>query len=83
MKFPLFRKYSHDRTFFKINSTNDFEELTILGTLYIYRQFEVKIFSDRVFIQDMITNDKNHWKESTEEEFQLKKTYCLTQLQPL
>jgi hypothetical protein len=83
MEFPLFRKYSHDRTFFKINSPNDFEELTIIGTWYIYRHFEVKIFSDRVFIQDMIVNDKNHWIESSDEEFQLKKTFCLTKLQAL
>ena len=68
MLFPIYRKYNHNRTFFKITSDKDFEELNIMGNSYFLKNFEVKIFSDRIFILDMIENKNNLWKEITEEE---------------
>ena len=83
MNFPVFRKYSHNRTFFKINSDKNFEELNLIGKTYTLRHFEVKIFSDRVFIQDMIENKDHYWTEISEGEYEEKKAYCLEELKPL
>lgn len=80
MDFPLYRKYAHNRTFFKIISEKHFEELTLIGNSYLLRQFEVKIFPDRVFIQDMIENKDNYWLDSFKEEYEAKKTFCLKNL---
>jgi hypothetical protein len=83
MIFPIYRKYRHNRTFFKINSEKDFEELNIISQCYTLRHFEVKILPDRVFIQDMIENKNNHWNESDEEEYYLRKSFCEKNLQHL
>ncbi len=80
MNFPVFRKYAHERTFFKINSLNDFEELNIIGNYYSISHFEVKIFSDRTLINDMISNTGNYWKDSKKEEYESMKEYCLNKL---
>ncbi|MBX9853385.1 MAG: hypothetical protein K2X86_16690 [Cytophagaceae bacterium] len=83
MIFPLYRKYSHERTYFKIVSTNGFEELNIIGKSFILRNFEVKIFTDRIFISDMMENKENLWVEIGAEEYEAKKNYCLANLQML
>lgn len=80
MLFPIYRKYKHNRTFFKINSPEDFEELNILGSSYQYKHFKVRIFTDRLFIQDMIDNTKHHWVEITSNEYEGKKTFCMENL---
>lgn len=83
MNFPVFRKYSHNRTFFKIHSTMNFEELNLIGNTYILRFFEVKIFSGRIFIQDMIENKDHYWIEISEKEYEEKKSYCQEKLRSL
>lgn len=83
MEFPVYRKYAHNRTFFKINTEKDFEEINIIGNSYLLRRFEVKIFPDRVFIQDMIENKLNYWVVSSREEYETKKSFCLNNLKPL
>lgn len=80
MHFPLFRKYSHNRTFFKINSLKDFEELNLIGQSYTLRNFEVKIFTDRIFIQDLIENRNNYWVSIPEEEYEERKAFCIQHL---
>ena len=81
MKFPIYRKYSHNRTYFKITSEKNFEELNIIGKTYSLHNFQSKILPDRLFIQDMIDNRNNHWDEISEEEYDQKKTYCTEKLQ--
>ena len=83
MIFPLYRRYSHGRTYFKIVSDNSFEELNIVGKAFIIRNFEVKIFTDRIFILDMIEKKENLWVEISEEEYEIKKNYCIANLQML
>ena len=54
MVFPVYRKYPNNKTFFKINSWEEFEELKIIGSKYSIHQYLSKIFTDRILIQDMI-----------------------------
>jgi hypothetical protein len=69
MMFPLFRKYSHNRTFFKILSESEFEEINLIGNYYTELHFCADIYPDKLMIQDMINNPM-FWKQSTEEEFE-------------
>ena len=70
MDFPIYRKYSNNKSFFKIVDTDHFEEIKVTGRLFEIHQFEAKILPDRNFIQDMISMDDDYWVDSTSEEFQ-------------
>lgn len=68
-KFPLFRKYENGNTYFKIISTDTFEELKIMGNNYSLKNYKAKILPDRNYIMDLINNEKNHWEIIDEMEF--------------
>ncbi len=68
--FPLFRKYSHDRSFFKIVSKDCFVQLDIIGDAYFLHTFRAKIHPDRMLILDMINNENNAWQEIDEAVFE-------------
>ena len=67
--FPIYRKYDHGKTYFRINSKENFDELMIVGKHYLLRNNEAKIFPEFALIIDMIENDKGHWIAIEEEEF--------------
>lgn len=68
-KFPLFRKYEHGNTYFKIISADSFEELKIMGNNYSLKYYKATILPDRNYISDLIKNEGNHWKIIDEREF--------------
>lgn len=74
--FPIYRKYSHDKTFFRINSKENFDELNIIGSFYIYRNQQAQIFPEFTMIIDMIENQNNNWKKISENEFEDRLAYC-------
>jgi hypothetical protein len=74
--FPIFRKYNHDKTFFKINSKENFTELNIIGSFYIYRNQQALQYPEFVLIIDMIENHNNNWLSITEEEYEEKLAFC-------
>lgn len=74
--FPIFRKYNHGNTFFKINSKENFDELNIIGSFYIYRNQQAQIFPEFTMIIDMIENENNNWESITEKEFDEKLENC-------
>lgn len=74
--FPLYRKYAHDKTFFRINSKENFDELTIIGSFYIYRNQQAQIFPEFTMIIDMIENNNDNWVAISEQEFEEKLDEC-------
>ncbi len=70
MEYPVYRKYPNDKSFFKINSESHFDELKLTGDKAEIHHFEAKIHPDRVFIQDMIAMENEHWTASTAKEFE-------------
>lgn len=69
-KFPLYRKYSHNKTFFKVISFDEFEEIQIQGDGIKRFKFVAKILPERNYIQDLISNDQQNWVEIDEEEYE-------------
>lgn len=69
MDFPIYRKYPNEKHFFKISSTERFEELYIMGSRYGHRDKKAEIHPDRLLIQDMIEKKDGNWLESSKEEF--------------
>jgi len=78
--FPIYRKYSHDKTYFRINSKENFDELIIIGSYYIYRNQQALILPEFIMIVDMIDNLNNHWLPISESEFEEKLSYCRSEL---
>jgi len=74
MTFPQFLKYSNNKSYFKIHSLTQWEELQVIGNKVIVSVFEVKILPDRNFMNDMLSNEGNRWMVVSEAEYELIKS---------
>ena len=74
--YPQYRKYLHEKTFFKIINPENFEEITWVGNRCGIQQFEVKILPDRNFIFDMTFDYEKNWLQISAEEYVAAKTKC-------
>ena len=78
--FPLFRKYTNNKSYFKINNLLNFEEIKITPNYYSILIIEIKTLPERNFINDMINDYFQSWQEISMQEYEAKKTYCLNNL---
>jgi hypothetical protein len=83
INYPVYRKYPHDRTFFKVISEDAFEELQIIGKHYSIHQIKAKILPDRNFIYDLSFDYKKNWVEISEQEYNEKLVNCSKTLKRL
>ncbi len=83
MNYPVYRKYPHNRTFFKVLSPEEFEELQIIGHHFSIHHIKAKILPDRNFIYDLIFDYKRNWEEITETEYIQKLEDCTLHLKRL
>lgn len=67
--FPQYRKYKNNKSYFKISSLAEWDEIQIIGSNYLLSKFEVKIMPDRNFIQDMLFDYAANWDVIVEEEY--------------
>ncbi|MGB6038207.1 MAG: hypothetical protein WBG42_18165 [Cryomorphaceae bacterium] len=67
--FPQYRKYPNNKSYFKVLSSEAFEEIHAIGKRYFLTKVEAKILPDRHFIADMIEASEN-WVEIDESEYQ-------------
>lgn len=70
MNFPIFRKLSNNKRFYKINSDDSFDELQVLGNKVFMLTIKAHQYLEKILIQDMI-NKNQSYVESTLEEFSL------------
>ncbi len=68
--FPVFRKYKNNKHFFKIISSNSFEEIQIVGNKKIINLLDIKTFPDLSHIREMVYN-KDVAIPITEQEYYL------------
>jgi hypothetical protein len=71
--YPQFRKYPNDKSYFKIISAAEWEEIQVIGNKYILHQFTVKIMPDRNYLHDMTFDFKDNWVAITEDEYESSK----------
>lgn len=74
--YPIYRKYAHNRTFFKIVSEEMFYELQIMGKSYSVTEFKAKILPDRNYIHDLTYNYEGNWEKISEAEYDEKLAWC-------
>lgn len=70
IKYPLFRKYAHEKTYFKVISADEFEELQLLGGKVVVHLFKAKILPDRNYIYDLTFDYETNWVVCSEEEYE-------------
>jgi len=69
IKFPVYRKYKNNKSYFKISSLTDFEELQIVGSKIFHRQIKVQQYPEKVFINDLLYQFQEMAEEVTKDEF--------------
>jgi hypothetical protein len=68
--YPQYRKYPNNKTYFKIVSPVEWEEIQVIGTKHILHSFTVKIMPDRNYLHDMTFNYERNWVKIEEEEYE-------------
>lgn len=71
INYPQYRKYHNNKSFFKIISDKEWEEVQLIGSNSILNQYTVKIMPDRNYLSDMTFDYKDNWEEISEEEYSL------------
>lgn len=69
IKFPVYRKYKNNKSYFKILNFKLFEEVQIIGSKKIIKQTEALQFPEMLFIKDLIFDYKEMAEEITESEY--------------
>lgn len=83
IQYPVYRKYPHGKTFFKISSESEFEEIQIIGKHYAISTLTAKILPERNYIYDLTFAYQGHWEEISEEEYLLAKENCIKNLKQI
>jgi len=71
MSYPQYRRYKNGKSYFRIVSPTEFEEIQALGQRWFFQKFTVKILPDRNFIQDMTFAYQEHWEVVSADEFEV------------
>jgi len=74
--FPVYRKYPHGNTFFKIISESEFEEVQLIGKYYSIITITAKILPERNYIYDLLHDYQNNYVAVTEQEFDEFLNHC-------
>jgi hypothetical protein len=67
--FPIYRKLSNQKAFYKINSNVNFEELKLMGSKVFHHTIEAVQYPEKLRIMDMIESIEAYL-ESTEKEWE-------------
>jgi hypothetical protein len=70
MKFPVYRKYKNNKSYFKIINPTQFEEVQVIGSRKIIKLTEARLFPEKMFVKDLVMNYKEMAEEITEEEYE-------------
>ena len=69
--YPQYRKYPNGKTYFKIISPTEWEEIQVVGSKYILHQFKVKILPDRNYIHDLTFDYEKNWVAIEYDEYEI------------
>ncbi|MBS1652847.1 MAG: hypothetical protein JSU07_12635 [Bacteroidetes bacterium] len=56
IKFPQYRKYKNNLSYFKIIDERIFIEVQVIGSKYFVNQVEAKQFPEILFVKDLLLN---------------------------
>lgn len=76
LSYPQYRKYSNNKSYFKVLSPSKFEEIKVISNNKTIHLFEAKILPDRNFISDMTFNYEKYWIKIDAKEYENIKNEC-------
>ncbi|MFL5754517.1 MAG: hypothetical protein ACJ76F_13980 [Bacteroidia bacterium] len=69
IKFPQYRAYKNGKSYFKILSALEFEEIQLIGSKKIVTRHNAKILPDHNFVYDLLLNYSDFAEEVSEETY--------------
>ena len=69
IKYPIYRKLSNNRSFYKVVDSKNFEEIQIIGTKRIHQLIEAKQYPEFLFVLDLTEINHEGIIESSESEW--------------
>jgi hypothetical protein len=69
MKFPQYRKYNNNKSFFKIISESEFIEVQLIGSKKIIHEIIASAYPEKLLIREMLQNAEGRWIVIEENEF--------------
>lgn len=70
VKYPVYRKYNNDLSWFRINSAESFDEIRKMGAQYLKSVHTVKILPERTMLHDLLFDYGEFAVEIDREEFE-------------
>lgn len=67
--FPVYRKLSNLKAFYKINSPDEFEEIQVLGRKHFHYVYKAGQYFEKLKIKDMLALEGGFYLESSEDEW--------------
>ena len=67
MDFPQYRKLSNDRSFYRINSNDSFDELQIMGQRVFLHRIQAEKYPEKLRIMEMLECVVGYQKSTFEE----------------
>ena len=80
---PQYRKYTNDRSYFKISSETTCEETQVIGQSFMVLPLEAKQFPEKLFIKRLLDASEDLLHVITEEEYLQFLTHCKTKLRAI
>ena len=71
LSYPIYRKRKNDKSFYKIISFNQFEEIQKMGSKLLFYSFTMSQYPDIFFIMNMISMKDYQYEEILYEEWNL------------
>ena len=83
MTFPQFRKYSNNKSHFKIESYSAMEEIQTMGKYFSITRLNSDKMPDRNYISDLIKNPNGIFEVTNGKEYSLFLKNCVSNYTPL
>lgn len=71
LSYPIYRKQKNDKSFYKIISFNQFEEIQKMGSKLLFYSFTISQYPDILLIMNMISMKYYQYEEILYEEWNL------------
>ncbi len=78
--FPQYRKLSNGKNYYRIDNTEQLEEIQIVGSYWIVHTLHAKIHPERMMIRDLIDAADGHAEAITETDYKEFKNWCAQHL---
>jgi hypothetical protein len=69
MHFPQYRKYSNNKSYFKITSDSEFMEVQYVGSKKLIHEIKAIAYPEKLMIRDMLLCTEGRWIVIEESEF--------------